>query len=99
VGAVRAVLDPQKPDLDRAVAIVLAVELAAIAVEAPTTGMAGSGSPFRSNRSGHATGQLLGLGTDVEVLGPPELRDRIHQTALAVAVWYGGGGTDVPSVP
>ena len=39
---------------------------------------------------GHATGQLLGLGTDVEVLGPPELRDRVRDTARAVAAVYAG---------
>jgi len=37
---------------------------------------------------GHATGQLLGLGTDVEVLGPPELRQRVHDTARAVTEVY-----------
>jgi predicted DNA-binding transcriptional regulator YafY len=37
----------------------------------------------------HATEQLLGLGTEVEVLGPPELRERIHDTARAVAMCYG----------
>jgi predicted DNA-binding transcriptional regulator YafY len=36
----------------------------------------------------HATGQLLALGSDVEVLGPPELRDRVRDTARAVADAY-----------
>jgi predicted DNA-binding transcriptional regulator YafY len=38
---------------------------------------------------GHATGQLLSLGTDAEVLGPPELRARVRDTARAVAAQYG----------
>jgi predicted DNA-binding transcriptional regulator YafY len=33
----------------------------------------------------NATGQLLGIGADVEVLGPPELRARVRDTARAVA--------------
>lgn len=37
---------------------------------------------------GHATGQLLALGPDVEVIGPPELRDRMRDTAAAVAASY-----------
>jgi predicted DNA-binding transcriptional regulator YafY len=37
---------------------------------------------------GHAAGQLLSLGSDVEVLGPPELRDRVRDTARAVADAY-----------
>jgi predicted DNA-binding transcriptional regulator YafY len=37
---------------------------------------------------GHATGQLLALGSDVEVLGPAELRDRVRDTARAVADAY-----------
>jgi len=37
---------------------------------------------------GHATGQLLSLGTDAEVLGPPELRARVCDTARAVAAQY-----------
>jgi len=38
---------------------------------------------------GHATGQLLGLGSDAEVLGPPELRDQVRDTARAVTAMYG----------
>lgn len=37
---------------------------------------------------GHATGQMLSLGTDAEVLGPPELRTRVRDTARAVAARY-----------
>jgi predicted DNA-binding transcriptional regulator YafY len=37
---------------------------------------------------GHATGQLLALGSDVKVLAPPELRDRVRDTARAVADAY-----------
>jgi predicted DNA-binding transcriptional regulator YafY len=37
---------------------------------------------------GHATGQLLSLGTDAEVLGPPELRAQVRDTARAVAARY-----------
>ena len=37
---------------------------------------------------GHATGQLLSLGTDAEVLGPPELRARVRDTAGAVVAQY-----------
>jgi predicted DNA-binding transcriptional regulator YafY len=36
----------------------------------------------------HATGQLLALGVDVEVLEPPELRERLRDTARAVAAVY-----------
>lgn len=36
----------------------------------------------------HATGQMLSLGTDAEVLGPPELRARVRDTARAVAAHY-----------
>jgi predicted DNA-binding transcriptional regulator YafY len=37
---------------------------------------------------GHATRELIGLGTDVEVLGPPALRDSIRATARAVSAVY-----------
>jgi len=37
---------------------------------------------------GHATAQLLALGAEVEVLEPPELRERLRETALAVAAVY-----------
>jgi predicted DNA-binding transcriptional regulator YafY len=37
---------------------------------------------------GHATGQLLALGIDAEVLGPPELRAQVRDTARAVAERY-----------
>jgi predicted DNA-binding transcriptional regulator YafY len=37
---------------------------------------------------GHATRQMLSLGTDVEVLGPPELRERVAQTARTIAAAY-----------
>ncbi len=37
---------------------------------------------------GHAAGQLLALGADVEVLAPPELRDRVRDTARAVIAMY-----------
>jgi predicted DNA-binding transcriptional regulator YafY len=36
----------------------------------------------------HAVGQLLRLGTDVEVVGPPELRTRISQTVDALSRVY-----------
>jgi predicted DNA-binding transcriptional regulator YafY len=36
----------------------------------------------------HAAGQLLALGTDVEVVGPAELRERVRDTARAVAAVY-----------
>ena len=36
----------------------------------------------------HATGQLLALGTDVEVTAPPELRDHIRARARAVLAMY-----------
>jgi predicted DNA-binding transcriptional regulator YafY len=36
----------------------------------------------------HAVGQLLRLGADVEVLGPPELRARISDTVLALTRVY-----------
>jgi predicted DNA-binding transcriptional regulator YafY len=36
----------------------------------------------------HAAGQLLALGTDVEVLAPPELRDRVRDIARAVSATY-----------
>lgn len=37
---------------------------------------------------GHATRELIGLGTDVEVLGPPALRDSLRATARAVSAVY-----------
>jgi predicted DNA-binding transcriptional regulator YafY len=37
---------------------------------------------------GHATRQMLALGTDVEVLGPPELRARVAEMARAIAAMY-----------
>ena len=37
---------------------------------------------------GHATGQMLSLGADGEVLGPPELRARVRNTPRAVAARY-----------
>ena len=65
--------------------------MAANAIDQAASGVDANGSlrvtiPIESIE--HATGQLLGLGTDVEVLGPPGLRDRVHQTACAVAAWY-----------
>lgn len=36
----------------------------------------------------HAVGQLLALGTEVEVLGPPAVRERMRETARAVAATY-----------
>ncbi|GAB2576962.1 WYL domain-containing protein [Streptomyces capparidis] len=39
----------------------------------------------------HAHGAFLALGTDVEVLAPPELRARLAETARALAARYGGG--------
>jgi predicted DNA-binding transcriptional regulator YafY len=38
----------------------------------------------------HAAGQLLRLGTDVEVIGPPELRERIAQIVTALGRIYRG---------
>jgi predicted DNA-binding transcriptional regulator YafY len=43
--------------------------------------------PFRAVAA--ARGVLLGLGTDVEVVAPPELRAEMAETALAVARLYG----------
>ena len=43
--------------------------------------------PFRAVAA--ARGVLLGLGTDVEVVAPPELRVEMAETALAVARLYG----------
>ncbi|MET9479024.1 WYL domain-containing protein [Streptomyces sp. NPDC006638] len=40
----------------------------------------------------HACGELLRLGTDVEVVGPEELRRAISDTAHALARTYGDGG-------
>jgi len=44
----------------------------------------------------HAHGEFLRLGTDIEVLSPPELRDRIAHTVVELAERYGnlltGGG-------
>ncbi|MFE6170849.1 WYL domain-containing protein [Streptomyces sp. NPDC056464] len=37
----------------------------------------------------HAHGEFLRLGTDVEVLEPPELRERIARTAAEPAAKYG----------
>jgi predicted DNA-binding transcriptional regulator YafY len=37
---------------------------------------------------GHATRQMLALSTDVEVLGPPELRERVAQAARSIAATY-----------
>jgi predicted DNA-binding transcriptional regulator YafY len=37
---------------------------------------------------GHATRELIGLGTDAEVLGPPALRDSMRATARAVSAIY-----------
>ncbi|MGC5009180.1 helix-turn-helix transcriptional regulator [Streptosporangium sp. DT93] len=39
----------------------------------------------------HAHGVFLALGTDVEVLGPPELRARLAETALVLAARYASG--------
>ncbi|MFB6950126.1 helix-turn-helix transcriptional regulator [Streptomyces niveus] len=39
---------------------------------------------------GHAHGEFLRLGTDIEVLAPAELRDRIAQTVRALATRYEG---------
>jgi predicted DNA-binding transcriptional regulator YafY len=45
---------------------------------------------------GHATGQLLSLGADAEVLGPAELRARVRDTARAVAARYSRRRAPVP---
>lgn len=37
----------------------------------------------------HAHGEFLRLGTDIEVLAPPELRDRIAHTVAQLAERYG----------
>lgn len=37
---------------------------------------------------GHAAADLLRLGPDVEVLGPPELRERMIDTVRVLAGWY-----------
>lgn len=37
----------------------------------------------------HALGEFLRMGTDIEVLEPPELRDRLARTAAEVAEMYG----------
>lgn len=39
---------------------------------------------------GHATGQMLGLGTEVEVIAPAELCDRVRDTARAITGIYAG---------
>jgi predicted DNA-binding transcriptional regulator YafY len=39
----------------------------------------------------HAHGEFLALGADVEVLGPPELRARLAETARALAARYADG--------
>lgn len=39
---------------------------------------------------GHAAGLLVALGTDVEVLEPAELRERLRQDAARIARLYGG---------
>lgn len=44
--------------------------------------------PIESVKHGHI--ELLKLGADVEVLGPPELRDRFVATARALVDLYGG---------
>lgn len=54
---------------------------AAIPVESPT----------------HAVGELLRLGAEVEVLGPPQLRQRIATTARLMAALYGPDGVSVRS--
>ncbi|MFI1001878.1 helix-turn-helix transcriptional regulator [Streptomyces galbus] len=41
----------------------------------------------------HAHGEFLRLGADVEVLGPPELRERIARTAAELARRYGGSAS------
>jgi predicted DNA-binding transcriptional regulator YafY len=48
---------------------------------------------------GHATGQLLALGTDVEVVEPAELRERMRDTALSVAAIYGKRGSGFTPEP
>lgn len=42
----------------------------------------------------HALGEFLRLGTDIEVLSPPELRDRITRTVAELAERYGNLLTD-----
>ncbi|MBK6010995.1 WYL domain-containing protein, partial [Streptomyces sp. MBT53] len=42
----------------------------------------------------HAHGEFLRLGTDIEVLSPPELRDRITRTVAELAERYGNLLTD-----
>ncbi|MFD0345769.1 WYL domain-containing protein [Kitasatospora aburaviensis] len=38
----------------------------------------------------HAHGEFLRLGTEIEVVAPPELRDRIAGTVRTLAARYGG---------
>ncbi|MEU9454989.1 YafY family protein [Streptomyces sp. NPDC048277] len=43
---------------------------------------------------GHAVAEFLRLGTDIEVLEPPELRERIARTVAELAERYGNSGAD-----
>jgi hypothetical protein len=68
-----------------------AVEDAIEAAIAPAPGAGADGwlrATIPIESIGHATGQLLALGTDAEVVGPPELRARVRDTARAVAAQY-----------
>ncbi|MFE2424491.1 helix-turn-helix transcriptional regulator [Streptomyces hokutonensis] len=47
----------------------------------------------------HAHGEFLSLGTDIEVLSPPELRDRITRTVAELAGRYGNLLTGGPGDP
>ncbi|MGW7425001.1 hypothetical protein ACWGJB_34055 [Streptomyces sp. NPDC054813] len=42
----------------------------------------------------HAVAEFLRLGADIEVLDPPELRERIARTVAELAERYGNSGTD-----
>ena len=72
-----------------------ALELTAPAADG--TGWVRAAIPIES--LAHATGQLLALGTEVEVLGPPELRAQVRDTARAVAASYTGRGAAAASAP
>lgn len=38
----------------------------------------------------HACREFLALGTDIEVLGPPQLRSRLAEIAQSIAAWHSG---------
>jgi predicted DNA-binding transcriptional regulator YafY len=47
---------------------------------------------LRTGRLENAVRDVLGFGTEIQVIGPPELRRAVHESAVSIARLHHGGG-------